>query len=239
MKKGIVIVSVLIAAVVLLGGCAAGPARQDAPPPDSMEGVMRNPPELAYPAPAPRTEGSLFSDDAQANMYTDVTAKGLGDIVTINIVETSNATKEAKTSTGRKSALSANVKALMGYETKLGLPKGFDPASAISTDFSSDFSGTGNTSRKESMTAQISARVIKILPNGNLVLRGSREISLNNERQLMVIMGIVRPEDISPSNSIQSTYLADARIDYSGQGDVTRSQRKGWGTQLVDLLWPF
>ena len=239
MKKGIVIVLAVTTIALLAGGCAGSPAKQDAPPPDSMDGVLRNPPELAYPAPAPRTEGSLFTDDARFNLYSDVTAKSLGDIVTINIVETSKASKQAKTSLGRDSKLSGSVTSLLGYEDKLGLPKAFDPTSALSTAFSSDFSGTGNTSRTESMTAQVSARVIKILPNGNLVLRGSREISLNNERQLMVIMGIVRPEDISPTNEVQSTYLADARIDYSGQGDLTRAQRKGWGAQLVDLLWPF
>jgi flagellar L-ring protein precursor FlgH len=239
MKKGIVIVLALAAIAALAGGCAGSPAKQDAPPPDNMAGVLRNPPELAYPAPAPRTEGSLFSDDARFNLYSDVTAKRLGDIVTINIVETSKASKQAKTNLGRNSKLSGSVTSLLGYENKLGLPNAFDPTSALSTAFTSKFSGSGNTSRTESMTAQVSARVIKILPNGNLVLRGSREISLNNERQLMVIMGIVRPEDISPTNEVQSIYLADARIDYSGQGDLTRAQRKGWGAQLVDLLWPF
>ena len=89
------------------------------------------------------------------------------------------------------------------------------------------------------MTAQISARVIQVLPNGNLVVRGSREITVNYEKQYIIVQGVVRPEDISPENTVLSTYIADAKIDYTGKGDLSRQQRQGWLSRLIDVIWPF
>jgi len=89
------------------------------------------------------------------------------------------------------------------------------------------------------MNASLSARIIQVLPNGNLVLRGSQEILVNNERQYITIQGVVRPHDITNNNTVLSTYIADARIDYTGQGDLSRKQREGWLSRFFDTVWPF
>ena len=203
------------------------------------EAALRTPPVELYPPPAPRTEGSLFSDSVRANLFTDVKAAAVGDIITINITETSKASKESKTTLGRDSGLKIGLSALLGYENRLGLPDEMKPSSAVDTDYNSDFKGTGKTSRNESMVAQISARVVQVLPNGNLVVRGSREITVNYEKQFLIVQGVVRPADISPDNTVQSNYIADAVIEYSGSGDLTDQQRKGWLTRVLDKVWPF
>ncbi len=85
----------------------------------------------------------------------------------------------------------------------------------------------------------MSARIIQVLPNGNLVLRGSQEILVNNEKQYITIQGVVRPVDIGTDNTVLSTYIADARIDYTGEGDLSRKQREGWLSRFIDVVWPF
>ena len=105
--------------------------------------------------------------------------------------------------------------------------------------FTNSFDGSGETSRDESMTASITARVIDVLPNGTLVIQGSREIKVNNENQRITLSGLIRPVDISPDNTILSSYVANARIEYSGSGSVSDKQRPGWLTRFVDFIWPF
>ena len=89
------------------------------------------------------------------------------------------------------------------------------------------------------MTAQISARVIEVLPNGNLVIKGSRQVRVNNENQYINIQGVIRPEDISSNNIILSTYVEAASIELSGYGVVSDKQRVGWLSRILDWAWPF
>ena len=112
-------------------------------------------------------------------------------------------------------------------------------STGIKGSYDSSFKGKGKTTRTENMTAQISARVLQVLPNGNLVIRGSREITVNYEKQLITIQGVIRPADVTPENTIQSNYIADAKIEYIGKGDVSRQQRQGWLTRILDYVWPF
>ena len=109
----------------------------------------------------------------------------------------------------------------------------------LDAQYKSDFKCAGTTSRKESMTAQMSARVVSVLPNGDLVIRGSREIKVNYEKQYMLLQGIVRPSDISADNTVLSSYIADARIEYIGKGVVSDKQRPGWLSRILDKIWPF
>jgi len=229
----------LILLIVIAGGCADQAVRQPSPA-AQHDAALRVPPMQIYPPPAPKTEGSLFSDSAHTDLFTDVRARDLGDIVTINIVESSKASKNSQTELSRNNGVKAGITALLGYETEIPHNKAsFDPSTMISANYSSAFKGAGTTTRDESMTAQISARVVQILPNGNLVVRGSREIAVNHEKQYMIIQGVVRPEDISPDNTVLSSYIADARIEYTGRGDLSRQQRQGWLSRLIDVIWPF
>ncbi len=101
------------------------------------------------------------------------------------------------------------------------------------------FDGKGSSDRKGHVKAYVSALVEFVLPNGNLYIKGGREIRVNNETQYINISGIIRPEDISSSNEISSAYVADARIAYSGKGPVADKQKPGWLGRVVDHVWPF
>jgi flagellar L-ring protein FlgH len=224
----------------LSNGCSAPQVRQ-APvaEPATREASLLSPPIQQYPPPAPKTEGSLFTDDAAFNLFDDVRAHRIGDIVTINIVENSSASKQASSDMTRDSNLGAGLTALFGYETSLGFNDSFTPESALDVQYRSKYKGKAKTDRSDKMAAQISARVIQILPNGNLVIRGSREVTVNYEKQFIILQGVVRPEDIAQDNTVLSSYIADARIDYRGEGDMNRQLRKGWGTRFIDTIWPF
>ncbi|MFV1951192.1 MAG: flagellar basal body L-ring protein FlgH, partial [Nitrospinota bacterium] len=192
-----------------------------------------------------RYEGSLWPGANSRNMLSaDNKARGVGDIVTIKIVESSTATKKATTKTGRKSDLSTSVSDLLGLpSTDLGLGKlvnlsgnAFGPS--IGTKIDNSFEGTGTTTRSGKLTASITALITEEFSNGNLMIEGKRSVKVNNEAQIIVISGIIRPEDIEYDNTILSTYIADARITYTGKGVIADKQRVGWFVRILDLVWP-
>ncbi len=200
--------------------------------------------EKALPKPTlTGLEAGLFKERAYGGFFQDLRAFKVGDLVTINIVETSKATKKADTKTERTSSIEAGIDNLLGYETKFrewgNLPRAFNNATMFKGSISNKFDGSGSTSRDESMTASITAVVTEVLPNGNLVIRGSREIRVNNETQYIILSGIIRPVDISPDNTILSSYIANAKIEYTGRGAVSDKQRPGWLARLIDFVWPF
>lgn len=89
------------------------------------------------------------------------------------------------------------------------------------------------------MTAYITVRVVQVLSNGNLFIQGTREVTVNNETQHIILSGTIRPSDISPDNSIISSYIGDAKIQYTGSGVLSDKQRVGWLTRIIDYVWPF
>jgi flagellar L-ring protein precursor FlgH len=168
-------------------------------------------------------------------------AQRVGDIITINIVENSRANKTANTTTNRSNSVDSAIDALFGYEAPGALPTpgDFNLMKGVRAGFNGQFSGSGSTSRNENITAKISCRIIQVLPNDNLVVRGSQEILVNNEKQYITVQGVIRPADVATDNSVLSTYLADARIEYTGEGDVSDKQRAGWLSRALDKIWPF
>ena len=137
---------------------------------------------------------------------------------------------------------------MLGWETKLGsitslgnsdVKNNYDHTNMLKGSFSNSFSGTGATSRGDRMTASITARVIDVKPNGNLLIEGSREIRVNAETQIIILSGLIRPTDISPDNTILSSYIGDARIEYVGTGALSDKQRPGWLSRAADFVWPF
>ncbi|MEW6258616.1 MAG: flagellar basal body L-ring protein FlgH [Thermodesulfobacteriota bacterium] len=191
--------------------------------------------------PETRSDGSLWSDNAQLNnLFADAKARAVGDIVTIKIVESSKASNSASTSTGKNTAFSLGIDKFLGLES--GYPKvgqTFNPFSRIEGGMKNAFDGKGDTTRKGDLTAYMTAKVIDKLPNGNLVIAGSREVMINNEKQLIVLTGTIRERDISPDNVIQSTYISDAKIVYTGVGDVDDTQRQGWLARFLNVISPF
>ncbi|MBU2548530.1 MAG: flagellar basal body L-ring protein FlgH [Proteobacteria bacterium] len=223
-----------------LTACAGIQASQPTPA-ANQEAALKTPPPVALRnPPRARTEGSIFSSQSKPNFFTDLRATEVGDIITINVVESSKASKEASTTLSRNNSVTGSINGLLGYETEIPTNRaGYDLSTGLGASYKSGFKGAGKTSRNESMTAQISARVLQVLPNGNLLIRGSREIEVNYEKQYIIIQGVIRPEDVEPDNTILSSYIADARIEYTGKGDVSGKQRPGWLSRLIEYIWPF
>ncbi len=189
--------------------------------------------------PPANTEGSLWQNAAVMNdLFSNPKARRVGDIVTIKIVESSKASNTASTNTGKDSSVSLGLSKLLGLENKVGTT-GFNPFSKIEGGASNKFSGQGVTSRSGDLNAHITTKVVGIMPNGNLAISGSREVVVNNETQLIVLTGVIRPRDISSENVVLSTYISEARIAYSGSGIVHDNQRKGWLAEILDKISPF
>jgi flagellar L-ring protein precursor FlgH len=188
------------------------------------------------------SEANLYRNSSYRDLFKDLRAYQLGDLVTVNIVETSKASKKATTKTARQSSIDAGISNLLGWETKLdkyGVSGAFDNENMFKASMKNGFDGSGETTRDESMTASITARVMEVMPNGNLFIRGSRQIRVNNESQHIILSGLIRPADISPDNTVLSSFIADARIEYTGRGPVSDKQRPGWLMRAVDFVWPF
>jgi flagellar L-ring protein precursor FlgH len=116
---------------------------------------------------------------------------------------------------------------------------GGDMSKLLSANTDSTYKGAGSTSRQENLNASISAKVVNVLPNGNLLIEGRRNIKVNNEDQEIILTGTVRPRDIGPNNVVSSINVADARISYSGRGIISDRQSPGWLMNIIDKLWPF
>jgi flagellar L-ring protein FlgH len=229
--------------VVLLLGCAAqGPKTH----PTTSPQVPNQPalPAAALPEQRLRSDasdGSLFDPNAAlGDLFINPKARRIGDLVTIRIVENSNAANHASTNTERNSSLSAGIEGFFNAEKRFAADRPFfNPFSNVSGSMNSEFEGTGATKRSGALTAFMTARIVDVTPNGNLFIEGNREVRVNNENQMMTLTGIIRPRDISADNVIRSTYIADARIAYSGKGVLDERQRPGWLARILDVVWPF
>lgn len=230
---------------LIVGGCAGGfstgsrPVQSEAPVFHSPEGSTL----VSKPALMPESlpNGSLWVEDAPLlTMFSDRKARTVGDIVTIRIAESSAATNKASTATDRTSSLSASLDAFFNAEKGFPADKAFfNPFSKVAGGMSHDFEGNGTTRRSGDLSAYLTALVVEVLPNGNLVVSGSREVLINNENQIIRLTGVVRPRDISADNQVLSTFVADARIAYSGRGVVDDNQKPGWLTTILMKVWPF
>jgi len=190
----------------------------------------------------PATEtGSLWSEAGYQNfLYYDQKAKNVGDLLTIRIVETAQASRSATTTLDRESGIDAGVSAMLGLESKVvDRFARVTPSALVGTSTSSRFKGDGATKSSGSLTAAITCRVVEVLSNGNLVVFGKQEVKINHELQILTLRGIVRPRDIEINNVILSTYVADAKIEYSGIGVVSDKQQPGWLSRSMDKVWPF
>lgn len=197
-------------------------------------------PTVAEPKVEP-SKGAIFNGNNTLNLYRDNRARNIGDIILVKIVETSSGATKAMTKTERESGLSGGISSFFGFEKWLSAknPRFIPSPTSIQSTFSSEFDGTGETRRNNKVTGTISAQVVNTTMNGNLIIRGYQEVRVNNEVQSIIISGIVRPEDISPNNSILSSHIANGRIEYAGQGVIAEKQHPGWLAQGLNVLWPF
>ncbi len=197
--------------------------------------------DIHEPIPVQHDAGSLWQQGDQS-MFSDLKARNVGDIVTVLISETASASKEASTSTDRSSNINASIPNFFGLENSsfiTGDPLDIDLNSIVSAEFGNDFDGNGSTSRKEYLTASLTTQVIGRYPNGQLKIRGGKEVMVNNEVQIIYLTGIVRPVDITANNTVSSNKILNARISYTGKGAISDNQEPGWAMRIIDNVWPF
>ncbi|MBR8462843.1 flagellar basal body L-ring protein FlgH [Campylobacter sp. faydin G-24] len=190
---------------------------------------------------ATSNSGSLYGRGSNP-LFSDRKAMNVNDIVTIVISEnaTQNSTGSKTTSKDSTTSLGGGVFTAGGapFSTIANQLNKYGDI-GFSAGGSNKFSGSGTTTRNERFTATISARIIKILNNGNYFIEGNRELLINGEKQIMQVSGVIRPYDISQTNEIDSKYIADAKILYKTEGDVDKSTKKPWGTRIMEAIWPF
>ncbi|MGA2192776.1 MAG: flagellar basal body L-ring protein FlgH [Nitrospirota bacterium] len=204
--------------------------------------VPAEPAAAAVPASKPFSQGSLWAD-GQRSLFGDNRAKDIGDIITVNLVESVQASYKADTTTSTNSSFSALVSNIFGLPASLGLSnlwgKGNAANMGVNSAMTSQYAGTGASDRQRSIIGTVSVLVVDKTPNGNLVIAGKQEVSLSREKEFIVVSGYVRPADIAPDNSILSTQVADARVVYKGSGVLSDKQGPGWLSRIIDNVWPF
>ncbi len=225
-----------------LAGCATVmPHTSGIDQPPSVAQLKHMTPPESGPEPAKDDDGSLWRADSGLNgMFANAQARRVGDILTVDVVESASATNSAATKTDRGSSMAAGISNFFNLESKFPTTRtDFSPFGQVNGSLTSSFSGDGSTQRSGDLTTYISVRVVGLTPNGNLIIAGSRSVTINHEDGLIQISGIVRPEDVSSDNVVQSTRISDARIAYSGNGVVNDRQKPGWLTRVFDFVWPF
>jgi flagellar L-ring protein precursor FlgH len=196
---------------------------------ESLGQPRRREPPPAMAALPP--DASLFRAGAGA-FLGDQRASHKGDILTVRINVADRAEVGNTTARTRGGSENAGLSAALG----LGIAK---PDPLIAGSSKSQFNGSGNISRSETISMTMSAIVTDVLPNGNLMIRGRQEIRVNYELRELIVTGMVRPQDIGRDNSIRHTQIAEARISYGGRGQLTQAQQARWGQQIYDALFPF
>ncbi|MBI5445541.1 MAG: flagellar basal body L-ring protein FlgH [Deltaproteobacteria bacterium] len=222
---------------VALSGCGA-PSLRKPPWPEPVP--------LARPAAPPRPayqSTSLWAEGTSlAALYGDPRARNVGDLVTVVVVEASEASREASTDVSRDTTVAADASGILGMPSHMGLKnlygsQGFDPS--VKAQSANSFKGEGTTKRKDVLRTRVAARVVEVLEDGNLLLEGRRQVKVNEDDQFLFVRGIARPVDISPENTISSIALAEAQILYGGSGDIAAHQRPGWLYRAINAVWPF
>jgi len=216
--------------LLLLMGCLA----------TSYDAAMKREPMMIPPSlPEVKAEpspGSIWPGATSNNLiFTDRKARNIGDIVTIVIDEKSEGENNANTETKRTSLTAANITGMYQMNPDRTIMSGYK----LGGGMDNNHKGEGKTNRDGLLKGRISARVVRVLPNGNLIIEGRRMLTVNSEDQFMVITGLIRPEDVTSDNLIFSQYISDARIVYAGKGVVDDKMRPGWMARVVDWVWPF
>jgi len=182
---------------------------------------------------------SLWQQESSKPMYADKRAVGVGDLLTIVVQENTTASKNNQTATSKKTSLDAAITSFLYSPAASGLLTKGGQMPAIKYAMDHEFSGGGTINNSEQIVAQVTVRVIDVLPNRNMVVEGTRETAFGGEKQNVILRGIVRPEDIMANNTVYSYNVADAKIQMVTKGSITDSQRRGWFTWIWEKINPF
>ncbi len=216
---------ILIALPVFLSGCVSSPPR-----PNAALIAMAN-----LPPPAAPTDGSIWRPGGGGDLVADPKARRVGDILTIVLQESMQASKKSSTTTSKKDSTNLKAPLILGTTASY---RGIPLATALSSDNS--FKGAGSSSQSNQLTGEITVVVVRRLPNGVLMVRGQKWLTINQGRELVRLSGLVRPQDIGPDNTVSSNRVADAQIVYTGRGVLASANEPGWlGRFFNSKWWPF
>jgi flagellar L-ring protein precursor FlgH len=223
--------------LVLASGCAT----TTPPPPDSYRPTL--PP--AYTSMETQN-GSIYHAARDVRLFEDVKARRIGDVLTVVLQESTSASKSAKTTADKDQEATIANPTFFGASPQFNLPglipldSNRDNSLEQSLSATRAFDGEADSSQSNSLSGAITVTIADVLPNGNLVVRGEKWLTLNQGEEFIQISGIVRPQDIGPNNRILSTQMGDARITYSGKGFLHDSNSMGWLARFFNSpIWPF
>lgn len=223
--------TIFLCLCALLGGCAFVPGADE----DRDERALRVPPGHGAGS-ADAAPGTIFRAGTGLALFEDLRARRVGDILTINLVEATNATKSSTTSTKKSTDAAINNATVLGYPvTRDGVP-------ILSGSLGAEqvFSGEGGATQSNRLEGSVTVTVVERLPNGNLFVRGEKWLTLNQGKEYVRVSGIVRPYDILADNSVSSEKVANARIEYAGKGALADANRMSWLARFFNSPWlPF
>lgn len=248
-RRATAVLAVTALGGLVLSGCATLDGLSQIGQEPALRDIENPVQELGYEPiilPMPKEEvvassaNSLWQNGARA-FFKDQRASRVGDILTVEI-EISDSAKLANT-TERKRDSTEDLAAtsLFGYEQAFDvfLPEAVDPTDLVDLSADSDHKGVGTIDRSETVSLKVAALITQVLPNGNLVIQGRQEVRINFEVRELLVHGVVRPEDIASDNTIDYEKIAEARIAYGGRGQLSDVQQPRYGTQLLDVIYPF
>ncbi len=183
--------------------------------------------------------GSLYAEGAPG-LFEDAVATRVGDLIVVKIDEKDLATSQADTKLNKSDATTYGMPNALGIVAALTKKyPGVDPAKLFASTSDQKFTGNGAIARQGQVTATLPVRVVQVLANGDLFVEGTKVVMVGHEEKHIYVSGIVRRIDIAEDNSVPSSRIADAEIEYAGQGDVSDTQRRGWLGRVLSKVWPF
>jgi len=230
-KKNLVLIFVILS-LFLSSGCSTI---------YKIDDVGAYQPTMPLPQiPAEQRNGSLFQENISVVLFEDTKARRVGDILTIVLTESTNASKRASTTAEQDSGVTIAAPSIGGKALHLGKLTGgkarFDLSASLAS--SKNFTGEGDSSLSNTLSGRVAVTVSQVLSNGYLVVRGQKRLTINQGNEYVRISGIIRPMDIQPDNTVLSTLVADARISYVGDGVLAEANRMGLVTRFLSKWWP-
>lgn len=216
----------LIVMILALTGCSSTP-------PTNVQQPMSIRPTYPQTVEVPAANGSIFQGAGGRSVFEDRRARYVGDTLTINIIERNQASTKSNSKAARDNSTAAAITNVSGLPGKGLMGLGLDATSA------NEFSGSGESAANNTFTSTITVTVIETLPNGNLIVSGEKQVAINQGNEFIRFSGVVNPNRITTANTVNSSQVADARIEYKGSGYINEAQQMGWLARFFLNVMPF
>ena len=249
MSKRVLLLRCALLSSVAFGvsGCASLDRLKDIGNPPPLSPVSNpttspgyKPVQMPMPTPQPASfnPNSLWRNGSRA-FFKDQRAHQVGDILTVKVNINDTAQFQDQTQVQRTSTEDSGITNFIGANTIVNPAKAILPGSIITANTDTQSNATGSINRQDQLLTNVAAVVTQVLPNGNMVIEGKQEVRLNAEMRVLVVAGVVRPEDIESDNQIDLAKIAEARVAYGGKGTLSDIQQPPWGQQALSVLLPF